>query len=131
MKASGLKQLFFFSLLVLSGCTYGFIYTDVTTPLTLNLAQTKTAKNSGNSGYYSIQEPISGYGIRVEWASHGIGDIAKNYNIETVHYADIRYRNILGGIWQKREVRVYGQPRPNFKENSQNNRTNSKSLSGG
>lgn len=96
------------------GCAYGFIYTDVTTPLTLNMNQAQTADNSGVSGYYSIQEPISGYGVKVEWASHGIGDIAKNYNINTVHYADIRHRSLLGGLWQKKEVIVYGQPQPQF-----------------
>ena len=93
---------------LLTACTYGFIYTDVVEPLTINMTQTKMASDVGESGSHTLKEPVTGYGIRVEWASYGIGDTALRGDLDSIHYADVRYRSILGGLWQRRSVQVYG-----------------------
>lgn len=91
-----------------TGCTYGFIYTDTVTPLTTNLTSAVVAEEKANSSYHSVKEPVSGYGVRVEWASYGIGDTAVEAGLEKINYADLRYRSVLGGIWQEMVVVVYG-----------------------
>lgn len=61
-------------------------------------------------GTQTLKEPLSGAGIQVEWASRGIGDIAKTNELANVHYADLHTVSILGGLWKRVRVEVYGSP---------------------
>lgn len=56
-----------------------------------------------------LKEPITLVGARVEWASHGPGEIARENGLQTVAYGDIRYFGILGGLYRVTEVTVYGE----------------------
>ena len=57
-----------------------------------------------------LKEPISGFGLRTQWGSRAIGDAALTAGLETVDYADIRTMSILGGMWRKDAIVVYGRP---------------------
>lgn len=94
--------------LALGGCTYGFLYTNICEPLDRDMDKTYlgSERREGDTNY--IKEPLSGAGITVEWASHAIGDIAKREGLHTVTHADLHTVSVLGGIWKKVSVQVYG-----------------------
>jgi hypothetical protein len=96
-------------LLPISGCVYGFVYTDVTEPVSENMLSNLRATRSVQGNRQELKEPFSGGGIRVMWASNGIGDVAKSQGLSRIHYADIRTISVLGGIWKRRTVIVHGE----------------------
>jgi hypothetical protein len=94
----------------LSGCTYGLIYTDVTLPLTLNMHGQTRGEAVATGEHTIIKEPVTGAGVRAEWASQAIGAAAKRGNLTSICYADTRSRSILAGLWEAHTVMVYGEP---------------------
>lgn len=96
----------------LCGCTRGFIYTNVRDPLVLNMNRTPRGEQMARGGTKTLKEPLSGAGVQVEWASRGIGDIAKENGLGEIYYADLHTVSILGGIWKRVRVEVYGAPDP-------------------
>lgn len=95
-------------MLPLPGCTYGFLYTDITTPVVVNMHDTKTMASSGSGKSTTIKDPITAAGLRVEWSTYGIGDVGKINQSKELHYADLRYQSYLGGLFQYRKIKVYG-----------------------
>lgn len=59
-----------------------------------------------------LQEPITVVGLRVEWSSRAIGDIAKKSNIKEIYYADLHTFSVLGGLYQRKEAIIYGVKSP-------------------
>lgn len=94
--------------IILSGCTTGLLYTDVTYPLTLNMDSTVISADMANSSSRALKDPISGVGISVEWAGYAIGQAAAQEGIEFINYADLRQISYVLGIYQERIVHVYG-----------------------
>lgn len=94
---------------MLSGCAYGILYTDVTEPLTLDMNKTPYAPASESSSSTQIKEPITGLGLRAEWAGYGIGQAARRGGLERIYFADVRNEMVLGGIWQRTTVIVHGK----------------------
>jgi hypothetical protein len=94
----------------LSGCVYGFLYQDTVMPLTKNPTDVPVATVVGEGSTVELQEPFSGYGLRVEWGSHrGLGDVAQRRCVDLLSHGDIRRERILGGVWKRTTVTVYGQ----------------------
>ncbi|MCC5794240.1 MAG: hypothetical protein JJT85_05825 [Chromatiales bacterium] len=97
------------SLLLLGGCTTpGFIYTDVTVPLTVDMQETPRATTQGRGSQVTIREPITRIGVRAEWDGFAIGRAARETGIDVVYYADLRRQSVLGGLWGRTTVVVYG-----------------------
>jgi hypothetical protein len=92
-----------------SGCAWGLIYTDVTTPFTRNMDKTPSSGTRGQSGSTLLSEPLTGAGVRAEWASYGIGDAALSNGLTAADFADVEYISILGGLYQKTIIQVYGK----------------------
>ncbi len=88
----------------LAGCTTGLIYTHTTTPLDLNANQTPLATQSEEGDVKRLSYSF----VDVRWDSNAIGDIAREYGIETVYFADIERLSILG-IWNQDTVHIYGR----------------------
>ncbi|RMD79454.1 MAG: hypothetical protein D6820_08260 [Lentisphaerae bacterium] len=102
----------------LSGCTVvgiirnpgepsGMIYSHFRQPLTHDLKHTPVVSSSVSGGIIHVEEPVSGYGIRAEFASNAIGEIARRHGLERVLWADFEYFSLLG-IWEEKIVHVYG-----------------------
>jgi hypothetical protein len=91
------------------GCTPGFIYTDITTPLVVNMDETPSANSTGRSDTKHIELPASGIRISAEWDSRAIGDAARQAGLETVHFADLQTISVLGGIWEQQRIHVWGE----------------------
>ncbi|MEM7198955.1 MAG: TRL domain-containing protein [Planctomycetota bacterium] len=87
---------------VLPSC--GFVYTHVTEPLDVNLNETPVFAGEGAQG----DTKQIRYQVSIEWDRNGIGDIAKQHGLTTVHYADLTTLTVLG-IWNQRFVTVYGE----------------------
>ncbi len=94
----------FTAVLMFTGCgSTGILYTHVTTPLDTNMSQTP----SGVSEVEGEVRELTLY-VGIMWDSNAIGDIAKEYGMETVYYADLEQLRVLG-IWNEYTVHIYGK----------------------
>jgi hypothetical protein len=94
------------SLLSLSGCVYGAVYTHTTRPLATDFDQTPVIQRDSADG--SLKQFRFRY-ADVRWDNNAIGLIAKQHGFETIYYADLELLQILG-IWTQSFVHVYGEP---------------------
>lgn len=92
-----------------SGCTSGFIYTNVTFPLTTDMNRTPVGRTVSSVNSKLLQEPLTGFDLTVEWDSRALGDAARKAGFETFYFADIHTISILGGLWEQQAVRVWGE----------------------
>ena len=104
---------------VLVGCTYpftadsdvlnGVVFARYRIPLTQDLKRTpnEVVIHAGGK-VIRIKEPITGYGIYAEFDANAIGQIARQYGIDTVYYADQEIFNVLG-VWRHDRVIIYGK----------------------
>ncbi len=99
----------FMVFVVLSGCTSGFLYTNITLPLTVDMNRTPVGHTVTSVNTKRIQEPFTGIDITVEWDSRAIGDAARRAGLETVYFADIHTISFLGGLWEQQAVNVWGK----------------------
>lgn len=98
-------------LMIFSCCSCGWLYTNTTTPLTCDIHNgTPVMYEKGSSNQFQLQEPITAAGMKVVWASNGIGDVAKKRGLKNIYYADLIHKSILLGIYQRDTVVVYGEP---------------------
>jgi hypothetical protein len=93
----------------LSACAPGFIYTDITSPLGRNMHGTKITDKSGTSGGFQVNVPLDRANLSGSWAGLAVADAAKNGGITKVSYGDERLISILGGLFSRRTVTVYGE----------------------
>jgi hypothetical protein len=94
-----------------SGCfqPIGLIYTEVTTPLDVNLDRTPVYKDRREGDVKRIHWSW----IDIRWDTNAIADIAKKYGgIEEVYYADRRCVSVFFGLWQQDYIEIYGKPAP-------------------
>ena len=98
-----LKQAALILAVALAGCR-GAIFTNVTTPLVLDLNNTPVFERGAVKGGTKRVR----YYVEVEWDSNAIGDIAKRAGLSEIHYADMQVFSILG-FWKQEYVIVYGK----------------------
>lgn len=107
------KILFFFLICtfyaICSGCMQGLIYTNSTVPLVLNMNNTPVGNKSAAISSNQLKEPVIGLAINAEWNSRAIGDAAKRSGLTQINFADMHTFSILGGIWKKQTVQVWGE----------------------
>ena len=73
------------------------------------MRSTPTATSVARGGTYKVEIPVTRIDMSAEWNSRAIGEVAKRQGIETVYFCDQRTLSILGGIYRKREIIVYGK----------------------
>jgi hypothetical protein len=101
-------------LILFTGCSSsgplpGFIYTNVTYPLTRDLDATAVPRNMPRDAkIIEVREPFSGLGINARLNSNAIGEIARSHGLKTLYFADQERFSILG-IWTSNKVILYGQ----------------------
>jgi hypothetical protein len=106
-----ISLLFFICLFyaICSGCMQGFIYTNATVPLVINMNNTPVGNKSAAISSKKLKEPISGVGLSAEWNSRAIGDAAKRSGLTQINFADMHTFSLFGGIWKKQTVHVWGE----------------------
>ena len=101
-------------LILCTGCSStgplpGFIYTNVTYPLTLDLDATPVPQNMPRDAkIIEVREPFSGLGINARLNANAIGEIARTHGLKTLYFADQERFSILG-IWTSHKVILYGR----------------------
>jgi len=96
-------------LLLPSGCASGLLYTDIIRPECTDMRGTGLGNKTARGGAYRVELPTNRIDLIAEWNSKAIGDIAKNNGINTVYGCDQRTISVLGGIFRKEEIIVYGE----------------------
>ena len=94
---------------LLGACAPGILYTDVTIPVVIDMHDTPRGERMVELSSKHIEEPITGAKLSAEWDSRAIGDAAQKGKLEEIYYADLRIFSLLGGIWSKQTIRVYGK----------------------
>ena len=92
------------SIILLTGCGVGSIYTHTFTPLDINLSQTPI---SDLDGYQENVKQLHYY-VDIMWDSNAIGDIYNRSGFSTIYYSDLETVKILG-VWSQYKVHVYGK----------------------
>ena len=89
---------------LVSGCTYGLVYTHTWRPLTHDMHKTRVVdtEKSGDIKHIAFYLPIAA------WDSAAIGDIAKKNGMTELYFADVETLSILT-IWNQYTVHVYGK----------------------
>jgi hypothetical protein len=97
--------------LLTAGCTNGLLlnnglYRRTVEPLTFNRQPTEmlTGAEAGKGDIKQLH-----YHVSVSIGTNGIGEVARNNGIGTVHYADMETRSYLFGIWQQEIIHIYGR----------------------
>lgn len=94
--------------LFLSSCTTGLIYTDVIEPHCVDMRSTKIGSKVGIGRTIRVKVPTSRIDVSAEWSSRAIGNVAKRNQISTIYFCDRRTLSILGGLYLKQQIIVYG-----------------------
>jgi len=114
--------------LFLSGCSPavpGKIYTNITLPYSSDLNNiprllisssmpnstdfnnTKVGTKHCILNSHSVEEPFSGYGVKVQWSTNQILSAARDAGITSIAYIDEQTLNILG-IYTFQRLFIYG-----------------------
>jgi len=96
-------------LILCSSCTArGYLYTSVVKPYCKDMRSTKVGTKTGKGAFYQVKIPTSNFDLTTQWNSKAIGDIARANNIETIYFCDQKLVSVLGGIYKKEQIIVYG-----------------------
>ncbi|MFG0319169.1 MAG: hypothetical protein ACF8XB_17985 [Planctomycetota bacterium JB042] len=76
-------------------------------PFDVNYTNTPVFQNDETG---SIKE-VRVRGVRVDWASNAVGDVARENGLTTLHYADLEVFSIsvLGLGWSRETLHLYGE----------------------
>ena len=96
-------------LITFSGCAVGLLYTDKIEPLSKNMNLTPVGEREGQSTTRSLGVPLSPVDLSATWNSRALADAAKNAGLSEFYYADLHSVSIFLGLWQSREVILYGK----------------------
>jgi hypothetical protein len=91
-----------------SGLATGLIYTEVVRPYSYDYHDTKVGTKQCIFDSHSIKEPVSGYGVRVEWSLEEIQYAASQAGISEITCIDEQTLSILLGIYKRQRLIIYG-----------------------
>lgn len=93
-----------------TGCSPGFIYTNVHEPLSDDMEATPAIGKRVEVYNRGFRVPLGARGsIGAQWKNGFIGESAKEAGLTKLYYADLHVISILGGLWQQTEVTVIGE----------------------
>ncbi len=95
-------------ILVGSGCVSGAIYSHTTVPLDVNFEGVPQKPDHRGPSWKTLSIPVYYGRLRFDWGSTAVADAARRAGIETVYYADLETRSVLG-VWTRRTIHVYGE----------------------
>ena len=95
----------------LGGCSMsgpGRLYSNVTLPYTRDFKNTRMGTKSCVLRSHHLKEPVSGYGVSVEWSADRIQAAAEREGITRISCIDIQTISLVLGIYSRRKLIVYG-----------------------
>ena len=96
----------------LAGCSLsgpGRLYSNVTLPYSTDFNNTPMGGKSCILKDHQIKEPVSGYGVSVEWSTNQIQSAAREAGISTIRYIDVQTISYVLGIYTRRQLIIYGE----------------------
>lgn len=103
------------ALLVLSGCSgigssslQGNIYTNVVQPYSTDFRDSPVGSRRCVLDEYQFREPVSGYGVSVEWTAGRVLAAARQAGISRISYTEMQTLSILMGIYRRQRLIIYG-----------------------
>jgi hypothetical protein len=105
---------FFAAIAILSvaGCSGftppGLLYTNVISPYSVDYHDTKIGTKQCVIDAHSISEPLTGYGVSVEWSSDVIESAANQAGITEITCIDMQTLSVVLGIYKRERLIVYG-----------------------
>ena len=101
--------------LLLAGCSgigsslvQGNIYTNVVLPYTTDFQDSSVGSKRCVLDEYQLREPVSGYGVSVEWTTGRILAAAQAAGISRISYTEMQTMSILMGIYRRQRLIIYG-----------------------
>jgi hypothetical protein len=73
-----------------SGSGPGMIYTNITRPYSKDFNHTPTGIRQCKLKAHQIKEPVSGYGVTIEWTTSQIQSAAHAAGISNIRYMDVQ-----------------------------------------
>lgn len=109
MKKQTAQSLVFLLLAALLNCgCKGLLYTSYNYPLTQNFQDTPVGSKCVKYERYRIKEPFSGYGANVTVTIGELDELVRQAGMSKAYYADEKVLSILLGLYERREVIIYG-----------------------
>jgi hypothetical protein len=105
---------FFVTVVILAatGCSGfappGLIYTNVISPYSVDYHDTKIGTKQCVIDAHSVSEPLTGYGVSVEWSSDFIENAASQAGITEITCMDMQTFSVVLGIYKRERLIVYG-----------------------
>jgi hypothetical protein len=101
--------------LLVSGCSGirdvsapGQLYSNVIRPRSTDFRDTPVGSKSCALAEHQIKEPVSGYGISVEWTTDRILAAARGAGISRISYTEIQTVSYLMGLYRKQRLIIHG-----------------------
>ena len=86
----------------------GHLYTNVILPYSRDFKNTPKGSKQCILRDHSLKEPVSGYGMSVEWSTNQIQSAARDAGIQNITYIDVHTISFLLGIYTRKDLIVYG-----------------------
>ena len=100
------------AIFVAAGCSGfappGLIYTNVISPYSIDYHDTKIGTKQCVIDAHSVSEPLTGYGVSVEWSLDVIEDAATQAGINEITCIDMQTLSIVLGIYKRERLIIYG-----------------------
>ena len=97
--------------LVFMGCARpdaGILFTYKVAPQSKNFNRTSVGSKKCIVDEHRVREPVSGYGVTVEWSSDLIMTAAQKAGINEIYYTEMQTVSFLYGIYRRRRLIIYG-----------------------
>lgn len=103
------------ALLMLSGCSgigaspvQGDIYTNVVLPYSTDFRDSPVGSKRCVLDEHQFREPVTGYGVSVEWTAGRILAAARRAGISRISYTEMQTLSFLMGIYRRQRLIIYG-----------------------
>lgn len=101
--------------LLLTGCSglgsslpQGHLYTNVVQPYSIDFQDSPVGSKHCVLDEHQLREPVSGYGVSVEWTSGRILAAARAAGISRISYTEMQTLSFLMGIYRRQRLIVHG-----------------------
>jgi hypothetical protein len=91
-----------------SGSGPGHIYTNIIRPYSRDFNHTPAGVRQCRLKAHQIKEPVSGYGVTIEWSTSQIQAAARAAGISNIRYMDVQTISFIMGIYTQRILIIYG-----------------------
>jgi len=104
--------------ILLTGCSIldgglsnpkGLFYTNITQPYLVDFRSSPVGGKHCLLDEHQIREPVSGYGVSVEWTADVIRAAANRAGISRITYTDMQTTSYLFGIYRRQRLVIHGE----------------------